>query len=168
MNRTAKLTIAMVDWPLLVMGSLTMWLTGSLVMDLLVVPSLSAAGMMAEPGFISAGHLLFSVFNHLELLFAGLVVSGCFLLHQRGFFSAPEQRFSRIFAIILLAIAIVYTYILTPAITDLGFDMASFTSTGEMPAAMMPLHWLYWGLELVKLAVGLTLLHWSYQGAVRH
>jgi hypothetical protein len=166
MNRTAKLTIAMVNWPLLVMGSLALWLTGSLVMDLLVVPSLSATGMMAEPGFINAGHLLFSVFNHLEMLFAGLVLSGCFFLHQEGFFSRHGQRFSSIFAFLLLAIAIVYTYVLTPAITDLGFDMTSFNGTGEMPGAMMPLHWLYWGLELVKLTLGVTLLRWCYQGVL--
>lgn len=166
MNRTAKLTIAMVDWPLLVMGSLAIWLGGSLVVDLLVVPSLSATGMIAEPGFIRAGHLLFSIFNHVEMLLAGLVLSGCFFLHQEGFFSRHGQRFSRIFALVLLAIAIIYTYALTPAITDLGFDMASFTSTGEMPGAMMPLHWLYWSLELVKLSLGVTLVRWCYHGVM--
>lgn len=164
MSRTAKLPIATVDWPLLVMGSLGLWLSGSLCVDLLVVPSLSAAGMMSQPGFISAGHLLFSVFNHLEMLLAGIILSGCFYLGQRGFFAGPGQRFSGVFAVLLLAIAIIYTYGLTPAITNASFDMASFTSTGEMPPTMMPLHWAYWGLELVKLTLGTALLRWCYQG----
>jgi hypothetical protein len=163
MNRTARLSIAAIDWPLLVMGTLGLWLSGSLLVDLLVVPSLSAAGMMAQPGFISAGHLLFSIFNHLEMLFAGIVLSGCFCLQQQSFFRQTNQRLSGIFALLLLAIALIYTYGLTPAITDLGFDMASFNSAGEMPAGMMPLHWAYWGLELVKLTLGLTLLGWCYQ-----
>lgn len=167
MNRTAKLTIAMVDWPLLVMGSLAMWLTGSLVVDLLVVPSLSATGMMATPAFLSAGHLLFSVFNHMEMLLGAMVLSGCFFLHQQNFFAPSAQRFSHILALVLLAIAMGYTYVLTPAITDLGFDMASFTGTGEMPGAMVPLHGLYWALELLKLTLGLTLLRWCYQGVTK-
>jgi len=165
MNRTAKLSIAVIDWPLLVMGTLGLWLSGSLLVDLLVLPSLSAAGMMSQPGFISAGHLLFSIFNHLEMLFAGIILSGCFYLQHQGFFSGNSQRLIGVFAVLLLAIAVIYTYGLTPAITDLSFDMASFNSTGEMPPTMMPLHWAYWGLELVKLSLGVTLLRWCY-GAV--
>ncbi|MEB3161401.1 MAG: hypothetical protein VKL20_08070 [Synechocystis sp.] len=163
MNRTARLSIAAIDWPLLVMGTLGLWLSGSLVVDLLVVPSLSAAGMMSQPGFISAGHLLFSIFNHLEMLFAGIILSGCFCLQQQGFFPHTRQRLSGIVAILLLAIALIYTYGLTPAITDLGFEMARFNGTGEMPPTMMSLHWAYWGLELVKLTLGMTLLRWCYQ-----
>lgn len=163
MNRTARLSIATIDWPLLVMGSLGLWLSGSLVVDLLVVPTLSATGMMSQPGFINAGHLLFSVFNHLELLFAAIVVSGCLCLGQQGFFSGRSQRWSGIAAMGLMAIAVIYTYALTPAITDLGFDMASFNSVGDMPAAMLPLHGIYWGLELVKMLTGLSLLRQCYQ-----
>jgi hypothetical protein len=169
MNRTARLAIARIDWPLMVMGTLSLWLSSSLLVDLLVIPSLSAAGMMSQPGFISAGHLLFSIFNHLEMIFAGIILSGCFCLQQQEFFHNTSlfhntsQRLSGVFAVLLLAIALIYTYGLTPAITDLGFDMASFNSTGEMPATMMPLHWAYWGLELVKLTLGVTLLRWCYQ-----
>ncbi|MEB3227655.1 MAG: hypothetical protein VKJ27_04655 [Synechocystis sp.] len=163
MNRTAKVTITAIDWPLLVMGTLGLWLSGSLLVDLLVVPSLSAAGMMSQPDFISAGHLLFSVFNHLEMLLAGVILSGCFVLQQQGFFQQTSQRLSAIVAVGLLAIAIIYTYGLTPAITDLGFDMANFNGLGEMPPGMMPLHWAYWGLELVKITLGVTLLRWCYR-----
>ena len=163
MNRTARLAIAVIDWPLLVMGTLALWLSGSLLVDLLVVPSLSAAGMMSQPGFINAGHLFFSIFNHLEMLLASIILSGCFCLQQQGFFQNTSQRLSGVFAVLLLAIALIYTYGLTPAITDLGFDMASFNGTGEMPVTMMPLHWAYWSLELVKLTLGVTLLRWCYQ-----
>ncbi|MEY2985689.1 MAG: hypothetical protein RLZZ568_2306 [Cyanobacteriota bacterium] len=163
MNRIAKSTIAGIDWPLLVMGTLGLWLSGSLLVDLLVVPSLSASGIMSQPGFISAGHLLFSIFNHLELLFAAIILSGCFCLQQQGFFQKSSQYLSVIVALLLLAIACIYTYGLTPAITDLGFDMASFNSAGQMPPAMMPLHWVYWGLDLVKLTLGVALLRWCYQ-----
>ena len=162
MNRTAKPSITAIDWPLLVIGSLGLWLSGSLVVDLLVVPTLSATGMMAQPGFINAGHLLFSVFNHLELFFAAMVVSGCLCLGQQGFFSSQSQRWTGIAAIVLMAIALIYTYGLTPMITGFGFDMASFNSAGEMPTAMVSLHGLYWGLELVKLLTGVSLLRQCY------
>ncbi|MFM1841647.1 MAG: hypothetical protein RLZZ490_378 [Cyanobacteriota bacterium] len=166
MNRTARLSIAAIDWPLFVMGTLGLWLSSSLVVDLLVVPSLSAAGMMSQPSFINAGHLLFSIFNHLEMLFASIVLSGCFYLQQQGFFQNTSQRLSGIFAVLLLAIALIYTYGLTPAITNLGFEMTCFNGTGEMPPTMMPLHWAYWGLELVKLTLGVTLLRWCYQSVL--
>ncbi len=163
MKRSTDALIAQVDWSLVTMVTIGLWLSSSLVVDLIVVPSLSAAGMMAEPGFINAGHLLFSIFNHIEMLFAGIVVSGCLVLRQQGYFSPIAERWAGLLALALLAIAMGYTYGLTPAITDLGFDMAAFNGAAEMPAAMMPLHWLYWGLEGVKFVLGVTLITWCYR-----
>ncbi|MFM7353457.1 MAG: hypothetical protein ACKO1G_10510, partial [Microcystis aeruginosa] len=54
------------NWTTLAMVVLGFWLSASFVIDLIILPSLSVAGMMTQNGFASAGYLLFGIFNHLE------------------------------------------------------------------------------------------------------
>ena len=152
-----------INWSLVILVALSSWLSASVVVDLVVIPSLANAGMMAEPGFMNAGHALFSVFNHLELLLAALVMTSYAVLRHQGQLTHNAERWGGLIVITLLAIAVGYTYGLTPAMSDLGFEMSAFNSSGEMPSSMMPLHWFYWSLELVKFGFGVMLFAWIEQ-----
>ena len=50
-----------INWSTLVMFALGFWLSASLLLDAVIVPSLSAAGMMNQGGFANAGYLLFGI-----------------------------------------------------------------------------------------------------------
>ena len=63
-------------WQTLAAVSLGFWLSSCLVLDLVIMPTMYGAGMMAEPGFVSAGYSIFSTFNRIELLCAALVLTG--------------------------------------------------------------------------------------------
>ena len=83
MNSVSKNPIQSLSWTTLVMFALGFWISASLVIDVLIIPSLLASGMMEQSGFVTAGYLLFGLFNHLELLCAALILSG-FLIFNRN------------------------------------------------------------------------------------
>ncbi|MFM7426654.1 MAG: hypothetical protein ACKO7W_16945 [Elainella sp.] len=114
--------------------------------------------MMTQPGFASAGYSLFWVFNHLELLCAASVLTSVLVLRQ----TAPLPRWILPAAGVLLAIALIYTYGLTPQMSALGLQLNWFEPT-EVPTAMNQLHGGYWLLELLKLGLGGALLSSSYR-----
>ncbi len=158
MNATSRPSFPFLNWPLWVMSCLGFWLSASVMMDFIVIPGLFASGMMAQPGFVGAGYIIFGLFNRVELLCASIVLSGVFWLVQEK--SRSRQRTYLGLAGLLLAIALIYTYGLTPALSGIGFEMSSFTREPAMPEAMIELHWLYWGLEIAKLTSGVALLRW--------
>jgi len=142
---------------------LPFWLGGSLLLDGLVMPALYASGMMAEPGFASAGYSLFWLFNRLELICAATVLSGVLALRfSRHPLKRPGQL-TLVFAGLLFAIALLDTYALTPSMSALGLHLNWLTAS-EVPPSMNGLHFSYWGLELVKLSVCGMLL-WIYNRA---
>lgn len=150
-----------VNWSTVIMVALGFWLSGSLVFDLLVVPGMLTTGMMNEPGFASAGYVIFGTFNHLELLCAATVLAGCLVYRFGNNVSSNStsqiDNKSVLLGVSLLLIALAYTYILTPQMSSLGMSLDLFATTKTMPTAMMPMHLAYWGLEIAKL-VGATLL----------
>jgi hypothetical protein len=141
-----------------VIGCLGFWLSASLVLDLIVMPSLFAAGMMGQVSFVEAGYFIFGLFNRIELVCAAVVLSGLFWLRHSQTENRRPQNLSLALGGLLLLIALIYTYGLTPALSGLGFEMTRFNAEGGLPATMMPLHWLYWGLESFKLLAGGLLL----------
>ncbi|MEO1800859.1 MAG: DUF4149 domain-containing protein [Cyanobacteria bacterium J06629_2] len=149
-----------VNWSTAIMFALGFWLSASLVFDFLVVPGMMTTGMMNEPGFASAGYVIFGAFNHLELLCAATVLAGC-LVYRYGSDSASSDSKSVWLAGGLLAIALAYTYVLTPQMSSLGMTLDLFATTKVMPATMTPMHITYWSLEIVKL-VGASLLLRSF------
>ena len=68
---------------------------------------------------------------------------------------------------ILLLIAIIYTYILTPQMSGLGMSMNLFGAVQTMPRAMVMMHGGYWILEVVKLLAATILLRWCYRNSCR-
>lgn len=147
-------------WQILLVSALAFWLSGSLLLDMLVMPSLYASGMMTEPGFASAGYSLFWMFNRLELLCAAIVLTGVLgLRYTRHPWNRPGQL-TLLLSILLVAIALIDTYGLTPSMSALGLQLNWFTPS-PAPESMDQLHLSYWLLDILKLSAG-GLLLWLY------
>lgn len=126
------------------------------------MPTLYASGMMTEPGFATAGYSIFWVFNRLELVCAALVLtSALVLLASQKPIEKWNQR-SVLLSLLLLALALIYTYGLTPQMSALGLQLNLFNASSEAPALMNALHVGYWLLEVVKLLLGGLLLKLCY------
>ncbi len=148
-------------WTTIVLASLAFWLSSSLLLDLVIMPSLYTAGMLARPDFVPAGYSLFWVFNRIEVLCAALVLTGLWVLrrsqnslHRKGF--APMVLSS-----VLLTIALLYTYVMAPSMTALSLDLTLFESVVQPVATspeMIHLQVGYWGMEVLKLSLGGVLL----------
>ncbi|MGC9504214.1 hypothetical protein [Baaleninema sp.] len=140
------------SWQTVLSVVLALWFGGSLVLDLVVMPSLYATGMMTEPGFASVGYLTFERFNHLELLFAGLALTSVLVLNQTRHFFGTQTRKAIILSILLLGVALTYTYFFTPQMGALGVQLNLLEPAEDVPTAMASMHQGYWILELLKLA----------------
>ncbi len=151
------------QWSVVVFVTLCFWLSASMVLDFVIIPSLMQAGMMAEPGFISAGYSMFGLFNQIELLCAGLILSGFLVLKRNHILPQEQGQWAIIFATFLLAIAVICRYFLTPQLSGLGIDLNWFEANQIMSAEMMKFHFGYWFLELTKFIMGGLLLVWSFQ-----
>ena len=149
------------NWSTVIMFALGFWLSASLIFDFLFVPGMLTTGMMDEPGFASAGYVIFGAFNHLELLCAATVLAGCLVYRYGGESISAVSSKSVWLASGLLAIALAFTYVLTPQMSSMGLTLDLFASTKVMPAAMTPMHLTYWSLEIMKL-VGATFLLRSF------
>jgi hypothetical protein len=143
------------------------WLSASCALDFIVMPGLSAAGMMTASGFASAGYLIFGLFNRIELLCAALVFCGFLVFHRHHTLTHLRENSSIIVAALLLIIPLVYTYILTPQMSSLGLSLNLFETVNPMTGTMIPLHGSYWLLEGLKLTLGVTLLSWCYRDSCR-
>ena len=153
-------------WQAIVMVALIFWLSGSLIIDLVIMPSLYVSGMTTSPDFAAAGNLMFCAFNRVELICAALATTGLMVLSNLSSGFGKQSRTVIILSLVLLAIALIDTYALTPQMSALGMQLNLFDSTVEVPTGMNLMHQGYFVLEAVKLAVGATLLGWCYQNQV--
>ncbi|MBP0018552.1 MAG: DUF4149 domain-containing protein [Cyanobacteria bacterium SBLK] len=155
------------SWQTIVMFVLGFWLSGSLVLDAVILPSLYGTGMMSKGDFATMGYVVFGIFNRVELFCAALAIVGVLVLRYYHHLSDRQDRLSLVLSGVLFAIALIYTYILTPQMSGLGMQLDLFTPTpNTMPPTMMAMQMGYWGLEVVKLFAGATLLRWLYSNAV--
>jgi hypothetical protein len=159
-NRFSVERVAAKRWQHLIVGSLGFWLSGSLILDLVIMPTLWTTGMMEGSGFASASYSIFWIFNRIELLCAAAALSGVWALSQ---VSKPMARQTEMLAGagMLLAIAMSYTFILTPYMSGLGIDLDIFTTTKSIPVEMNQMHSIYWVLEASKLGIAGMLLAWG-------
>ena len=147
-------------WRFLTVGSLGFWVSASLLLDLVVMPSMWATGMMETSGFASAGYSIFWMFNRVELLCAGAAMSGIFALATIYPASPFAGRKMQVGAAMLLAIALSYTFILTPYMSGLGLELDILATTKSIPTDMNQMHSIYWVLEASKLGIIAMLLSW--------
>ena len=145
--------------------TLAFWLSSSLILDLVIMPSLYATGMMTQAGFATAGYSIFWIFNRIELVCAALVLTSILAAQSTQQPSIKENR-SIILSVILLGIALIYTYFLTPEMSALGLQLNLFDSTTVIPANMNQMHVGYWLLEALKLIGCSTLLGLCYRNSV--
>lgn len=150
-------------WQSLIIFALGFWLSGSLLLDLVIMPELYATGMMVSPSFASVGYSIFWVFNRIELLCAASVVTGALALCKVKAFSRPGLIWAVGLPLFLLTIALLYTYEMTPAMSALGMQLDWFNPMTEVPAAMNQMHQSYWMLEVLKLIAVGTLFNFYYR-----
>ena len=150
-------------WQAIVMVALIFWLSGSLIIDLVIMPSLYVSGMMTSPEFAAAGNLMFWGFNRVELVCSGLIATGLMVLNNLSSGFGKQSRTAIILSLVLLAIVLIDTYALTPEMSALGMQLNLFDSATEAPAGMNLLHQGYFAFEAVKFAVGGTLLSFCYK-----
>jgi hypothetical protein len=162
MHSIAETKLNRINWSTLTLVVLGFWLSSSLVLDLVVIPGLAATGMTTQFGFASAGYLIFGIFNHLELLCAALVLTSFLIFRRNHIFSQSQERWSTILAGMLFAIALTYTYVLTPQMSGFGLQLNLFAPSVEMPTPMLQMQFSYWLLEVLKIVAGTTLLRWCY------
>ena len=147
-----------ISWSTVIMVALGFWLSGSFIFDFLVVPGMLTTGMMSESGFASAGYVIFGTFNHVELLCAATVLAGCLVYRFGDSFNQRVTYQSVVKAALLLAIALVYTYIFTPQMSSAGMSLDAFSTVQGTSTAMTVMHLGYWSLEVVKLVCATALL----------
>lgn len=167
-----RLSLRQLNWDALVLSVVMFWLSSSALLDFLLMPMMYESGMMAAPNFATAGYSIFWLFNRVELLCAAGILTGLLALRQRRtqfdvIASGAQSRWALMIAGLLLAIALIYTYILTPQMSALGINLTDDFLTGEtsqsVPQAMGYLHALYWGLEAVKLLAAGWLVKLCYR-----
>ena len=144
-------------WQNLAIGSLSFWLSGSLILDLVIMPTLWATGMMESSGFASASYSIFWIFNRIELLCAALILSSIWALSKlaTGVNRQPELLAG---TVMLFAIAMTDTFVLTPYLSGLALDLDLLATTKSLPVEMNQMHSIYWVLEASKLGIAGMLL----------
>ncbi len=147
-------------WQTAIIFTLGFWLSGSLILDLVIMPGLYATGMMTQAGFATAGYSIFWIFNRIELLCAALVLTGVLVLRVTHYISRNHLI---VLSLLLLAIAFIYTYILTPEMSALGIPLNLFDPPVDVPVTMTQMQEGYWVLEMLKLIGGSALLGLCYQ-----
>jgi len=165
MQATSPRNSNSMNWSTAIMLALGFWLSGSLVFDFLVVPGMLTTGMMNEPGFASAGYVIFGAFNHIEVLCAATVLAGCLVYRYGSNVTTSITLKSVAIATGLLAITLAYTYVLTPQMSSMGMSLDLFATAKVMPASMLPMHVAYWSLEAAKLILGVSLLRSFYRNS---
>jgi hypothetical protein len=153
------------DWQTIAMCALGFWLSGSLLLDFVIMPGLSAAGMMSQANAATVGYSLFWIFNRIELLCAALVLTSFLALRGTSNLYLQVRRWSILLSVALLSIALIYTYIMTPQMTALALQLNLLEPVSGMAQGMMPMLEGYWMLEAVKLAAVTALLGWCYRDA---
>lgn len=165
MNSLPVKRFSHVNWSGIALFALGFWLSASLLLDCLVIPGLLTSGMMNQDGFASAGYLIFGTFNHVELICSALVLTGCLVLNYQKTQTVGNLDKYVFAAISLVAIALTYTYFLTPQMSSLGLSLNNFSNLQTGVDSMGMMHIAYWVLEIIKIVVGTTLLSKFYRNS---
>ncbi|MBS9383592.1 hypothetical protein [Dolichospermum circinale] len=161
MNTLSNLEFKRSTWQTAIMLTLGFWLSASLVLDWVIMPSLYFAGMMNEANFSTAGYLVFWNFNRLELLSAAVVLTAVLAISKT---KSNWPLGSIALSGILLTVALLDTYFLTPQMCALGANFSLLTSN-LVPPTMNLLHSGYFLLEALKLVAGGILLNLYWREA---
>ncbi|PSB05132.1 hypothetical protein [Merismopedia glauca] len=150
-------------WVVIILSALSFWLSASLVIDLLIMPTLYATGMMSQDGFATAGYTIFGIFNRVELVCAALILTGLLALQNQYAVVGKSWQNLIVLAAILLDIVLGYTYFLTPHMSALGMKLNLFDTANSIPNSMNQMHTGYWLLEIAKIVIVAILLKLVYR-----
>ena len=142
-------------WQTTIAIVLGFWLSSSFLIDVILMPVMSASGMMTEPGFATAGYSLFWVFNRLELLCAAVILTSALVLRYSYSQAARSVQQTVTLASILVVIALIVTYGLTPQMSGLGLQLDLFHSASTPVADERA------APALLDLGSGKTVHRWS-------
>jgi hypothetical protein len=160
MNTISSVEYKRPIWQSVAILTLGFWLSASLVLDWVIMPSLYVSGMMTQESFATAGYVIFWNFNRMELVAAGVVLTSVLAL-MRTPSNLPRRGI--VLPVLLLAVSLMETYFLTPQMSAIGLHLNLFQTTTEIPANMNLLHGSYWFLETVKIIAGCTLFNWCWR-----
>ena len=170
MVNISRLSRQQFSWDAIVLLMATFWLSSSVLLDFFMMPMMYESGMMDSSGFASAGYSMFWLFNRIEVLCAAAILTGLLVLRQRtqgrqrGEYavleSGSQSRWALMLSGLLLAIALLYTYVFTPQLSAMGLQ---FIDRTEAPSAMGTMHLLYWGVEALKLVAAAWLVKLCYR-----
>lgn len=163
MNAASGAGSKKLEWQTVAMCALGFWLSGSLLLDFVIMPGLSAAGMMSQANAATVGYSLFWTFNRIELVCATVVLTSLLALRGTSNLYLQVRRWSILLSLVLLSIALIYTYFMTPQMTALALQLNLLEPTNGMAKGMMPMLEGYWMLEALKLVAGSVLLAWCYR-----
>ncbi len=149
-----------VAWRKILTIALAFWLSASLLLDLVIMPSLAASGMLIQPDFVPAGYSIFWIFNRIELVCAALVVTGLLIQQQLSSYSDRMAQNVRL-SLLMLSATLVCTYFVSPQMSSLGVHLNWFNTAVDVPVGMNQLHGSYWVLEAMKVTIGGILLNWQ-------
>ena len=160
-NRSTTLSLRQFNWDAFVLLIVTFWLSSSVLLDFFMMPMMYESGMMSTPEFATGSYSLFWLFNRVEVLCAASILTGLLVIREKRsqfdvLASGSRSRWALIISGGLLAVALTYTYFLTPHLSAMGLNLNQF-SVEAAPAQMSGLHLAYWALESFKL-VGAALL----------
>ncbi|MBE9250281.1 hypothetical protein IQ226_14205 [Dolichospermum sp. LEGE 00240] len=161
MNAISNLNLKRSTWQIAMLLTLGFWLSASLVLDWVIMPSLAVAGMMNEANFSTAGYVVFWNFNRLELLSAAVVLTAVLAISKT---KSNWPLGSIALSGLLIIIVFLDTYFLTPQMCALGANF-SLLARDAMPPAMNLLHSGYFLLEALKVVGGGVLLNWCWREA---
>jgi hypothetical protein len=161
MNAISNLEFKKSTWQTAILLTLGFWLSATLVLDWVIMPSLYFAGMMNEANFSTAGYTVFWTFNRLELLSAAVVLTAVLAISKT---KSNWGLGSIALSGLLLTVALLDTYLLTPQMCALGTNL-SLLASNPVPATMNLLHSGYFLLEALKVLAGCFLLSWCYREA---
>ena len=115
-------------------------------------------GLQLSMQTIAKRYSIFWIFNRVELICAAVALSSIWALIETSLFSVGTNR--KLFAgtMMLMAIALSYTFILTPYMSGLGLNLDFLETTKSIPAEMNQMHSIYWVLEASKLGIAGLLL----------
>ena len=154
------------NWQNIVLLGLSIWMSCSVVLDLVIMPTLYGAGLMQQNGFAAAGYSMFWIFNRIELVFAALVLTGVLALYSLIQPSGRVGKWAIALSVFLFAIPLIYTYALTPTMSALGLEFVPFDLSEihrAVPAGMNSLHRDYFGLEALKFGLAGALFVLCYR-----
>ncbi|MCY7367765.1 MAG: DUF4149 domain-containing protein [Chamaesiphon sp.] len=140
-------------WQNIAIGTLGFWLSGSLILDFVIMPTMWATGMMESSGFASASYSIFWIFNRVELICAAVALSSILALIEVSILNVETNRQLFAGAVAMVVIALSYTFILTPQMSGLGINLDILATRNSMPAEMDQLHTIYWILEASKIGI---------------